>query len=85
MATKEGIIMLKVNDLVTVKATSPKYKWYKDKVGIVHQVPAEPIEISDADTDNIRIEGNAFAPIPGVMVVFNGVERCFNKDELKKV
>jgi len=47
MATKEGIIMLKVNDLVTVKATSPKYKWYKDKVGIVHQIPAQFVGASE--------------------------------------
>ncbi len=66
--------MLKINDLVTVKITSPKYKWYKNKIGTVCQIPAIFVGASEDD----------------VIVVFprpslDGLECCFNKNELKKV
>jgi len=78
--------MLNINDLVTVKATSPKYKWYKDKVGIIHQIPAQPIIIG-GDADDIVIKGNRLdsTPTPDVIVNFDGLECAFNKNELKKV
>ena len=55
--------------LVTVKITSPKYKWYKNKVGTVSQAPAQFVGASEDD----------------VIVVFDGLERCFKEDELRKV
>lgn len=61
--------MFKVNDLVTVKITSPKYRWYKNKVGTVSQAPAQFVGASEDD----------------VIVNFNGLECCFNKNELRKV
>lgn len=61
--------MLKLNDLVTVKITSEKYKWYKNKLGTVCQVPAQCFGASEDD----------------VIVVFDGFECCFNKNGLEKV
>jgi len=61
--------MLSKGTLVTVKITSPKYKWYKDKVGIVSQIPAQCFGASEGD----------------VIVTFNGLECLLNEDELNKV
>ena len=65
--------MLAIDDLVTVKTTSPKYKYYKNRVGTVCQVPAIFVGASEDD----------------VIVIFRDrwfkLECCFNKNELKKV
>jgi len=69
MASKEGLVMLSKGTLVTVKITSPKYKWYKGKLGTVCQAPAQCFGASEGD----------------VIVKFNGLECLLNENELKKV
>jgi len=61
--------MLSIGTLVTVKITSPKYKWYKGKIGTVCQIPAQCFAASEGD----------------VIVVFDELECLFNENELKKV
>jgi hypothetical protein len=61
--------MFEIDDLVTVKITSPTYKWYKGKIGRVCQVPAQCFGASEGD----------------VIVNFNGLECLLNEDELNKV
>jgi len=56
-------------DLVTVKITSPKYRWYKNKVGTVHQIPAQFVGASEDD----------------VVVDFDGRKCLLNENELEKV
>lgn len=42
----------KVDDLVTVKPTSPKYRYYKDKIGTVCDIPAR----FDASINNVVVD-----------------------------
>lgn len=63
------MIKFEVGDLVTVKLTSPKYKWYKNKVGTVQEILAQFVGASEDD----------------VIVNFDGLECAFKKNELKKV
>ena len=60
---------LKVDDLVTVKPTSPKFKYYKSRIGRVLEIPT------------LFINGS----IDNIVVDFNGLECAFNKGELQKV
>lgn len=59
----------KVDDLVTVKPTSPKFKYYLSRIGRVVAIPT------------LFINGS----IDNIVVDFNGLECAFNKGELQKV
>jgi len=59
----------KVDELVTVKPTSPKFKYYKSRIGRVVAIPT------------LFINGS----IDNIVVDFNGLECAFNKGELQKV
>ena len=70
-----------IGDLVIVKMTSPKYKWHKNKIGTVQEIPTEPIRIGGQE----ELGGEFATPPPDIIVNFNGLECAFNKNELTKV